>query len=94
MDPDSFPEALRTEASTRVRLLERLRTDPDLDCAFPSLSAGFAPGGGTGHFRLGGDQLRRDAQGKCHISMEDFAIARADDAEQHAPSCQHFAVGC
>jgi putative NADH-flavin reductase len=52
-----------------------------------------APGERTGHFRLGGDQLLRDAQGKSHISMEDFAIAMVDEVEQPAHSRQRFTVG-
>jgi putative NADH-flavin reductase len=37
--------------------------------------------------------LLRDAQGKSHISMEDFAIAMVDEVEKHAHSRQRFTVG-
>jgi uncharacterized protein len=47
----------------------------------------------TGRFRLGGDRLLRDARGKSHISMEDFAIAMVDELEQRAHSRQRFTVG-
>src|SRR5208283_1228990 len=39
-----------------------------------------------------GEQLLRHAQGKSHISMEDFAIAMVDEVEQHAHSRQRFTV--
>jgi putative NADH-flavin reductase len=67
MDTDGFPEAFKAEAKAGARFLERLRAEPDLDWTFLSPSADFAPGERTGHFRLGGDQLLRDAQGKSHI---------------------------
>jgi putative NADH-flavin reductase len=76
-----------------ARFLERLRAEPDLDLTFLSPSADFAPGERTRHFRLGGDQLLRDAQGKSHISMEDFAIAMVDEVEQPAHNRQRFTVG-
>jgi putative NADH-flavin reductase len=83
----------KAEATAGARFLERLRADPDLDWTFLSPSADFAPGERTGHFRLGGDQLLRDAQGESHISMEDFAIAMVDEVEKHAHSRQRFTVG-
>lgn len=91
MDTDGFPDALKAEASAGARFLERLRAEPDLDWTFLSPSADFAPGERTGHFRLGGDQLLRDAQGKSHISMEDFAMV--DELEQHAHNRHRFTIG-
>ncbi|HVB15516.1 MAG TPA: NAD(P)H-binding protein [Stellaceae bacterium] len=93
MDTDGFPDAFRAEAKAGARFLERLRMQPDLDWTFLSRSADFAPGERTGHFRLGADQLLRDAQGKSHISMEDFAIAMVDELEQRTYSRQRFTVG-
>jgi hypothetical protein len=93
MDTNGFPEVFKAEANVGARFLERLETEPDLDWTFLSPSADFAPGERTGHFRLGGDQLLRDAQGKSHISMEDFAIAMAGEVEQPAHNRQRFTVG-
>jgi putative NADH-flavin reductase len=93
LNSDGFPESFRAEATAGARFLERLKAEPDLDWTFLSPSADFAPGERTGHFRLGGDQLLRDAQGRSHISMEDFAIAMVDELEQHAHSRQRFTVG-
>ncbi|MGH6704052.1 MAG: NAD(P)-dependent oxidoreductase [Bradyrhizobium sp.] len=93
LDTDGFPEAFKAEAKAGARFLARLKSEVDLDWTFLSPSADFAPGARTGHFRLGGDRLLRDAQGKSHISMEDFAIAMVDEIEQPAHSRQRFTVG-
>jgi putative NADH-flavin reductase len=93
LDTDGFPDAFKAEATAGARFLERLRAEPDLDWTFLSPSADFAPGERTGHFRLGGDQLLRDAQGQSRISMEDFAIAMVDEIERPAHSRQRFTVG-
>lgn len=93
MDTDGFPEAFKAEATAGGRFLVRLRKERDLDWTFLSPSADFAPGQRTGRFRLGQDQLLTDAAGKSHISMEDFAIAMADELERPAHSRQRFTVG-
>lgn len=92
-DTNGFPEAFKAEATAGARFLGRLRQERDLDWTFLSPSAEFAPGLRTGKFRLGGDQLLIDAAGKSHISMEDFAIAMADELERPAHSRRRFTVG-
>jgi len=93
LDTEGFPEAFKTEAQAGARFLERLRAERDLDWTFLSPSADFAPGERTGQFRLGDDQLLSDAEGKSHISMEDFALAMVDELEQLVHSHQRFTVG-
>lgn len=93
IEAPQFPEAYRAEAAAGGVFLTRLRREQDLDWTFLSPSAEFAPGERTGHFRLGGDQLLVDASGKSWISMEDYAIALADEIERPAHSRQRFTVG-
>jgi len=93
MDTDRFPDAFKPEAAAGARFLERLKEERNLDWTFLSPSADFAPGTRTGRFRLGGDQLLTDRTSKSHISMEDFAIAMADELERPAHSRQRFTVG-
>ena len=90
---DGFPDAFKSEAEAGARFLEVLRRESDLDWTFLSPSADFSPGQRTGVFRLGGDQLLSDANGKSHISMEDFAIAMVDELEHPAHSRRRFTVG-
>jgi putative NADH-flavin reductase len=92
-DAPGFPEAYKPEAAAGRKFLDALRAERDLDWTFLSPSAEFAPGERTGKFRLGGDQLLSDANGKSWISMEDFAIAFADELETPQHSRQRFTVG-
>lgn len=92
-DAPGFPEAYKPEAAAGRKSLDVLRAEPDLDWIFLSPSAEFAPGERTGKFRIGGDQLLRDANGKSWISMEDFAIAFVDELETPKHSRQRFTVG-
>lgn len=93
IDTPQFPDAYKAEAGAGRVFLQALRGEKDLDWTFLSPSALFAPGERTGQFRLGGDQLLVDAQGNSHISMEDFAIALADEIERPQHARQRFTVG-
>jgi putative NADH-flavin reductase len=57
---------------------------------FVSPGALLAPGERTGKYRLGKEQLLKDASGKSWISMEDFAIAMIDELEKPKYSRQRF----
>ncbi|OOG55104.1 3-beta hydroxysteroid dehydrogenase [Rhodanobacter sp. B05] len=92
-DAPGFPEAYKAEAAAGRCALDTLRAENDLDWTFLSPSAEFAPGERTGTFRLGGDQLLSDANGKSWISMEDYAVAFADELEMPKHSRQRFTVG-
>jgi putative NADH-flavin reductase len=64
----------------------------------PLSSITIAPLGGLRpseipEFRLGGDQLLADDNGKSRISMEDFAIAMVDELERPTHSRRRFTVG-
>lgn len=93
IDTPNFPEAYKPEASAGGRLLNALRGEKELDWTFLSPSALFAPGERTGKFRLGGDALLTDANGKSWISMEDYAIAMADEVESPKHSRRRFTAG-
>jgi putative NADH-flavin reductase len=85
-DTPDFPEAYKAEAAQAVAALEIYREVDDLDWTYVSPAAEIAPGERTGHYRLGGDQLLTDAEGRSEISAEDYAIAIADlvDSGEHA----------
>jgi putative NADH-flavin reductase len=93
IDTPQFPDAYKAEAGAGRVFLQALRAEQGIDWTFLSPSALFAPGERTGKFRLGGDQLLVDAQGNSHISMEDFAIALADEIERPQHARQRFTVG-
>ena len=75
------PRAYKAEALAGRAFLEALRAEKELDWTFISPSALFEPGERTGSYRVGGNQLLADANGKSWISMEDYAIAMADEIE-------------
>ena len=93
LDTPDFPAAYRPEAEAGRRFLDTLRTERSLDWTFLSPAAEFVPGERSGKFRLGGDQLLADANGRSWISMEDYAIAFVDELETPKHSRQRFTVG-
>ena len=73
--------------------LDALRQEKVLNWTFLSPSALFEPGERTGKFRLGDDVLLADDEGKSWISMEDYAIALADEIETPWHTRRRFTVG-
>ncbi|QCX81367.1 NmrA-like family protein [Streptomyces sp. YIM 121038] len=53
----------------------------------------IAPGERTGRFRLGGDQVVRDAEGRSRISAEDAAVALIDEVELPRFVQRRFTIG-
>jgi hypothetical protein len=89
--PD-FPAVWKPIALAHEKVLELLRAS-SIDWTYLSPSAIFEPGKRTGSFRLGQDELLTAADGKSHVSMEDYAIALADELEQPQRRRQRFTVG-
>ena len=71
--PTSKPAALA---------LDEIHRASDLDWTAISPPASIQPGARTGKFRLGGDRLLEDEQGRSQISREDFAVAIVDEIER------------
>lgn len=93
IDTEGFPDFIKVEAEPARRALARIQQETDLDWTFLSPSVFFGPGERTGQFRLGKDELLTAAEGKSHISYEDYAIALLDEIEQPQHSRQRFTVG-
>jgi putative NADH-flavin reductase len=60
---------------------------------YASPSADIRAGTRTGRFRVGGDQLLLDADGRSHISYEDFAVAILDEIEEPRHIQRRFTAG-
>jgi len=90
---DQMPSAFRAEALGQKAALDYLRGIGDVPWTYFSPAASIAPGERTGHFRLGGDQLIRDAHGASRISMEDYAVAVIDEAEHPVHLHRRFTIG-
>lgn len=93
IDTPGFPEEIKVEAAPAVVALKRIREVKDLDWSFVSPSIIIAPGERTGKFRLGTDELLKDANGDSRISQEDFAVAMLDEVEKPQHIRQRFTVG-
>ncbi len=93
VDTPNFPPAYKPEASGGRDFLNTLKSQRELDWTYLSPSVFFGPGERTGKFRLGKDQVLTGADGQSKISMEDYAIALADEIENPKHSRQRFTVG-
>ncbi len=69
-------------------IIKETKTDWSYLCPPAMLS----PGERTGHYRSGGDDLLVDPDGTSAISMEDFAVALLDEAEQAVDQRRRFTV--
>ncbi|MGH3830549.1 MAG: NAD(P)-dependent oxidoreductase [Pseudonocardiaceae bacterium] len=92
IDDPNFPAALRELALACRDQLEACRAETEVDWAYLSPPALLEPGQRTGTYQLGTDELLIDAQGNSRISMEDFAVALLDEAEQATHHQTRFTV--
>ena len=93
VDTPEFPKDWKQGALATREALNQLRKESGLDWSFLSPSADLSPGQRTGKFRLGKDQLLVDANGRSHISTQDYAVAMLDEVEHPAHIRQRFTVG-
>lgn len=91
-DTLTLPEPVRKILDEAAANLRRLRGEHELEWTFFSPAAEIGPGERTGKFRLGGDQLVTDANGKSRISYDDYAIALVDELEQGKHIRKRFTV--
>ncbi|MDK2124842.1 NAD(P)-dependent oxidoreductase [Parachitinimonas caeni] len=93
IDQPDFPAEWKAGALLTIAFLDLLRTENELDWVFLSPSALLVPGERTGKYRVGTDNLLIDADGKSHISLEDYAVAMLDEAERPQHHRERFTVG-
>ncbi len=93
LDAGKVPEAIVPEVTAGKLFLDLIRKENGLEWTFLSPSSILTPGQRTGKFRLGGDALLKDENGKSHISMEDLSIAMVDELEQGKHIRQRFTAG-
>lgn len=83
IDTPEFPAEWKTFAMGGIAFLDDLRGETQIDWTFFSPAASIEEGPRLGQFRLGTDQLITDDKGESRISFADYAIAMADEVEQH-----------
>lgn len=89
--PD-FPSEIRPIALAGCAQLAACQADEQVDWSYLSPPASLEPGERTGEYRRGGDELLTDEVGVSAISMEDFAVALLDEAEQPQHHRRRFTV--
>ena len=72
VDSPSFPEEYQPGALAMRDALRMLESETALDWTVLSPSADLVPGQRTGQFRMGENELLRDAKGESRISRQDF----------------------
>jgi putative NADH-flavin reductase len=93
VDTPGFPAEIKVEALPAAQALDRIRQEKELEWTFVSPSIMLVPGERTGKFRLGSEQLLKDAKGDSRISQEDLAVAILDELEKPRHIRQRFTVG-
>jgi putative NADH-flavin reductase len=93
VDLPQFPEEYKQGSLATREALNMLRQEASLEWSVLSPSADLYSGQRTGQFRLGTDQLLRDANGESRISLEDFAMAMIDEVEKPKHIRRRFTVG-
>lgn len=83
VDSDFYPADHKAHTLRNREIVRALkRGEYDLDWTYVSPPLEIKAGERTGKFRLGEDQLLRDADGNSRISEADFAVAILDELEQ------------
>jgi len=92
LDNPNFPAEYRATAEGAYAALQRLKTETSLQWSYLSPAAEIFPGAKTGQFRIGGDQLLSDTNGKSRISTGDYAVALLDELQQPKQQNRRFSV--
>ncbi|MEV4169940.1 MULTISPECIES: NAD(P)-dependent oxidoreductase [unclassified Nonomuraea] len=92
VDTPGFPEIYKKESLAGRAALRLYQEVEDLDWTFVSPAAEIAPGERTGSYRLGGDTLMSDPEGRSFITAEDYAVAIADEVERNAHPRRRISV--
>lgn len=93
IDDPHFPAAWKPEAEAQSEALTVFRASKaNIDWVYISPAALLEDGERTGKYRIGGDQLLVDANGKSRISIPDYAVALLDRIEKNDRPRQRITV--
>lgn len=92
LDTPEFPAPWKATAEGARAALRTLRELPDVDWTVLSPPPHVHPGTRTGSYRTGLDSVIQGDRGPADISLEDYAVAMADEAEAAKHRRQRFTV--
>ncbi|NDW09090.1 NAD(P)-dependent oxidoreductase [Dysgonomonas sp. 520] len=96
VDGDDFPEEIKPGALSVKDYLNKLKDEKEIDWEFFSPAINMHAGiktGRTGKYRLGTTSPVFGKDGESTLSVEDLAVAIADEVENHKFSRQQFTAG-
>ncbi|WP_135820128.1 NAD(P)-dependent oxidoreductase [Halostella litorea] len=82
VETDDFPDEWEPLARAAIDAYDVLADDDDLEWTYLAPAALIEPGERTGEYRTAAGELVADEDGESYISMEDFAVALADELEE------------
>jgi len=91
-EPGFLPENVVPIAEACQAQYELILKETKTDWSYLCPPAMLGPGERTGQYRSGGDDLLVSQDGTSAISMEDFAVALLDEAEQAVHQRRRFTV--
>jgi len=92
LDSANFPDAWRPIARAHKEAMQLYEAEKMLNWSYVHPAAIIEPGLRTGKFRIGGSKLLADEMGNSKISIEDYAIALIDEAENPKHVGKRFGV--
>lgn len=93
VDTEDFPDEVRPASEAHRDALHQLQDEADdLEWTFLAPPIVLAPGERTGEYRTGTRELMFDEEGDSEISMEDLAVAVADELEEPSFVHEHMTV--
>jgi putative NADH-flavin reductase len=93
LDTPEFPAQFRAGALAAREYLEILKKEKELDWTYVSPAIQLVPGSRKGVYRTALDNPVYNSEGKSIISVEDLAVAIADEVEKPKHTHQRFTVG-
>ena len=91
IETEEFPDGLVPLARAHIDALDRIREANDVEWSYLAPPTVIEPGERTGEYRTAVGDLVVDDEGDSRISMEDFAVAFADELE--AADAVHTQLG-
>ena len=92
LDTTNFPEQVKKGVLATRETLCMLKDEKELEWTFLSPPATIAAGERTEHYRVGKDQLLKNAEGESKISTQDYAVAMLDELENPQHIRERFTV--
>lgn len=87
-----MPRSLEIEIAGQIKTLQYLRSVDDVDWTIVTPPRNFTNRKRTGKYRIGGDRLMKEKNGRSRISRADFAVALIDEAELARHVRKRFSV--